>query len=109
MKFRKNTTFNTHDTKFEVDGDRLIVSNGVKKRCELVLNSLLRKNNHSVGIASDLATRFKDGGYTVSVVQYVLRRLVNEGLVRVHGKGPAAVYSVSSNVIAKWRASCANA
>lgn len=107
MRFRKNTTFNSHDTSFSREHGRLIIHNGVKQRCELAMNRLLK--NRAQGFTAEMITdqlnsSFKGSAYTERDIAYALNRLVGEGLVNVvDRKATRWVYRATANAAAKWR------
>jgi hypothetical protein len=100
MRFRKQTTFNKHDSA-SIISDRFTIVNGVKKRCNLVVLDLLRCGTAggTVDVVHQhMQERFSDS-YTITDVRYALERLVKEKLViKRNGK-----YFATANLAAKWR------
>ncbi len=109
MLFRKQMSVNTQDSKVVVDGNRVVISNGIKKRCELVLNALLRLGNGDFYIMASelnahLKSRFADGGYTSRDLSYALGRLVSGGLVvKQYVRNGLYAYRASHNAMKAWR------
>ena len=106
LRFRSKTTFNAHDSHLTTDdAGRTVINNGVKRRCELALNALLRKGASSISaITTHLQERFPDGGYTVTDIGTALLKLRSAGLVTLRGRGRGAKYRPSRDAVAKWRA-----
>lgn len=108
MKFRRSTSFNTHDSKrlpmSETNG-RMTVVNGVRKRCELALNVLLRADKPvALGeVVKHLQDRFSET-YTTIDIKYALRRLVTNRLASQRGHGRGSTYRATKEALTKWRA-----
>lgn len=109
MRFRRSTSFNTHDSRKlpmskSTDG-RTTVLNGVRKRCELVLNALIRSDvSLALGqIVTQLQSRFSET-YSSDDISYALGRLVDHRLVSRRGHGRSSVYLATTEARAKWRA-----
>ena len=110
MRFRKQTTFNSHDTSVEKDANGRNVVNqtrGVKVRCELSINALLRfagRGATAEMVAQHLNRRLK-ANYSVSDIFYACKRLVSEGVIRQRsgGRGEECVFVASQAGLAKWR------
>lgn len=105
MRFRKQTSYNSHDSKFVNDHGRLTISNGVEKRCELVINRLLKepKGSTPAAIATNLNSRFKQAAYSETDVRYACLRLTSEGILRKYGRGKDAFFKATPNTLANWR------
>lgn len=107
MRFRRHTTFNSHDTSFERKNGRLIITNGVRQRCELAVNRLVKAGVQGLTakhLTSQLNKDFKGSSYTESDMSYALGRLVDEGLISVvNPDADELVYRASRNVAEKWR------
>lgn len=107
MRFRKQTTFNSHDTKFAREDGRLVISNGVKNRCELAINRLLDAGPKGLTanmLATSLNKKFKGSAYSVSDLSYALNRLVEAGLVRILDRtADEYVYRVLPSAQIKWK------
>lgn len=106
LRFRTKTTFNAHDSHQSTDDvGRTVINNGVKRRCELALNALLRNGASSIGkLTAHLQGRFPDGGYTMTDIRTALGKLRSAGLVTLRGRGCGASYRPSRDAVAKWRA-----
>jgi hypothetical protein len=110
MRFSKGRTFNSHDTSVEKTSDGRISINqerGVKARCELALNALLRfgpKGATAEITASHLNKRLS-ANYTTSDIRYALGRLVTEGVIRARsgGRGEDTIYRATKSAQAHWR------
>lgn len=107
MRFRKSTTFNSHDTKFTREHGRLVIHNGVKQRCELAINRLVKSGPQGLTaeiLTGQLNSAFKGSSYSESDMAYALNRLVQEGLVKVVDRKAARwVYRATANAANKWR------
>ncbi len=109
MQFRRATSFNTHDSKrlpmSKTENGRTTVVNGVRKRCELVLNALIRSDSPmALGqIVSELQERFSET-YSSQDISYALGRLVTNRLVTRRGHGSSSAYRATNEARAKWRA-----
>jgi len=93
MKFRKETTYNTHDTKVYTEPDRTIVVHGLAHRCALVVRGVCR---HPEGVdESDLTEHINkrlNSLYSTSDIRTALRKLVNEGLIERTGRSSYRAY-----------------
>lgn len=107
MRFRKNTTFNSHDTSFAREHGRLIITNGVKRRCELAINRLVKAGVQGLSadhLCDSLNETFPGSCYAQSDIAYALNRLVQEGLVKVVSRDAAKwVYRATANAASKWK------
>jgi hypothetical protein len=103
MRFQKQTTFNSHDTKV-IAGENgrihLDQTRGVKARCELSLNALTRfvKGANSEEITDHLNSRL-NANYTVGDIRRALNRLALNGIIRNNG----GHYTASQASVTKWR------
>jgi len=111
MRFSKGRTYNSHDTNVgKTDDGRISIDQerGVKSRCELSLNALLRfgpKGATAEITASHLNKRLS-ANYTTSDIRYALNRLVAEGVVRSVGggsRGEERIYRATKSALANWR------
>jgi hypothetical protein len=110
MRFSQGRTFNTHDTSVSKgDNGRIAIdqSRGVKNRCELSLNALLRfgpKGASAEMVANHLNGRLK-ANYSASDIRYALNRLVAEGVIRSTsgGRGDDAIYRAGKSALDHWR------
>lgn len=106
MRFRKQTTFNSHDTSFERKNGRLVITNGVKQRCELAINRLVRAGVQGLTarhLADQLNKTFKGSQYSQDDMAYALGRLVKEELITVVDKNAdELVYRATRNAADKW-------
>lgn len=109
MRFSKGRTYNSHDTSVEKGPNGRISINqerGVKARCELSLNALLRfgpKGATAEITASHLNKRL-NANYSTTDISYALNRLVDEGVVRATGsRGEERVYRATKSALAHWR------
>ena len=101
LRFRSQTTFNAHDSR-QVNGDdgRVTVTNGVKHRCELVLNTILRLGGGKPAeVLTHLQSRFSDS-YTLSDVRTALDKLKGARLIYRRGSGE---YRASRDALNRWR------
>ncbi len=100
--FRKQTTFNAHDSSFKTaDNGRLVITNGVPKRCELTLKTVLRLGSKG-GTLEEITSYINkktSSTYSSGDIRYAIYRLAAEGLVSVN-KG---LVKVTANAIEKWR------
>jgi hypothetical protein len=105
MNFRNQTSFNAHDSRQVVsETGRVAVALGVKRRCELVLNTLIRLwGGNSVDVTTHLKSRFNDS-YSQGDVKTAIDKLRSGGLVFRRGRGRAAKFYPSRDALAKWRA-----
>jgi hypothetical protein len=107
MRFRKQTTFNSHDTSFEKDASGRQVVNqtrGVKVRCELSINALLRFGARGASaevIAQHLNRRLK-ANYSIGDIFYACKRLAKEGLIRETGK-KEVIFVATQASVTKWK------
>lgn len=110
MRFSKGRTYNTHDTSVSKgEGGRIAIdqSRGVKNRCELSLNALLRfgpKGATAEMITGHLNGRLK-ANYWIGDIRYALTRLVDEGVIRstAGGRGEETVYRAGKSALNHWR------
>lgn len=110
MRFSKGRTYNSHDTSVEKGPNGRISINqerGVKARCELSLNALLRfgpKGATAEITASHLNKRL-NANYSTTDISYALNRLVDEGVVRstAVGRGEERIYRATKSALAHWR------
>lgn len=110
MKFSKGRTYNTHDTSVEKGADgRIKISQerGVKLRCELSLNALLRfgpKGASGELVAEHLNKRLK-ANYSTTDISYALNRLVAVGVIKAttYGKGEDTIYRATKTALDHWR------
>lgn len=110
MRFSKGRTYNTHDTKLtKGENGRIAIdqTRGVKSRCELSLNALLRfgpKGASAEMVSSHLNSRLT-ANYTTSDIRYALDRLVDEGVVRSTsgGRGEETIYRAGKSALNHWR------
>ncbi len=89
MRFRKQTTFNTRDSSFGRDNGRLVITNGVKTRCELAINGIFHFGNKGVKL-SQLVSYINGRSthkYSDGDLSYAVHRLINEGLITVRNDG----------------------
>ena len=92
MNFRNQVTFNSHDSTFKrVDG-RLTIQNGVRQRCELVLNVLAKFGKDGAKlqeIVNAANTRLNKDCYSVMDIKTILGRLRESKLViaKLHKSG----------------------
>jgi len=105
LRFRSRTTYNAHDSQQTTDDNgRTVINNGVKRRCELTLNALLRKGALTISaITAHLQERFPDGGYVATDIGTALAKLRSAGLITLRGRGRGAKYRPSREALAKWR------
>lgn len=109
MLFRRATSFNTHDSRrlpqSETENGRTTVLNGVRKRCELALNALIRAEAPMSlsQIVKELQERFSET-YSSDDISYALGRLVDNRLATRRGHGRSSVYRATNEARAKWRA-----
>lgn len=100
MKFRRETTYNTHDTQVYTEPDRTIIAHGMAKRCALVVRAVCR---HPEGVDdSDLTEHLNKrlgSLYSVSDIRGALKKLVNEGLIERVGR---TRYRAFSDTQALW-------
>lgn len=105
--FRIKSTINNHDSRVIVRPDgRIEIVHGMKRRCELVLNALIRLREtgaNTAEITAHLQSRFDDS-YTASDVRGALNKLRGIGAFFRRGRGPAARYFPSRDALAIWRA-----
>jgi hypothetical protein len=104
MNFRNQISFNAHDAR-QIDSDtgRVAVSLGLKRRCELVLNTLLRLGRgNSTDVTTHLKSRFSDS-YSQTDVITAITKLRSGGLVFRRGRGRAAKFYPSRDALTKWR------
>ena len=102
MKFRRGTSYNTHDSSVSV-AERINVSNGVKRRCELALRGILRHGGKGVSLidlTAHLNTRL-NALYSEGDIRYAVLRLIKEGLVSTTAKD---TYRASPSALEAWRA-----
>ena len=110
MRFSRGVSFNTNDTSVrKCDNGRIQIdqTRGVKARCELTLNALLRfgpKGATAEMICGHINKRVK-GNYTTSDVRYAMDRLVNEGVIgcTTFGKGEDSIYKAGQRALDHWR------
>lgn len=103
LKFRHQTSFNAHDSQCSVGPDgRIVVTHSVQKRCELVLYALLSKCSSAKEILARLQRRFSNS-YTRGDVASALLKLRRIGLIKTKGSKFETQYSVSPNVIKRFR------
>lgn len=89
MTFRRATTYNTFDTNVTLTADRTIVSNGIKRRCEIAFRQTLTYEDgiDAETLTEELNKKYKCA-YRVSDIQYVLNRLHKDaGVLRINRKG----------------------
>jgi hypothetical protein len=107
MRFRNQTTFNSHDTSFARESGRLVITNGVKRRCDLALNRLIKAGAQGITaehLTASLNSTFKGSSYRESDMAYALNRLVSEGLVRIVNRDAAKwVYRATASAATAWR------
>lgn len=106
LRFRRSTSFNAHDThqQSNIGSGRVTVKNGVKRRCELVLNALLRNGSSRLGeVTSHLQKRFSST-YTTQDVNHALCKLREAGLVVTRGRCKGMQYRPSRDALMRWRA-----
>lgn len=83
MNFKDQVTFNAHDTKISVVDGRHVVKLGVRRRCGLVLTTLLNSKTDGMylsNVTDELNARVR-ATYSKQDVSYILGRLKDEGLV----------------------------
>lgn len=100
IKFRKSVSFNVHDSKV-VKGERISISLGVKKRCDLTLAAVLRFGSKGVtldDLTEHLSGRFK-GAYTTSDVRTACTKLVANSFLVVRG----GKFHATKNALERWR------
>jgi hypothetical protein len=110
MRFQSSTSFNAYDSSMpgKTNGtkskERITIYNGVERRCEVVLTTMLRLGaTTSAGVLEHLQRHYSVT-YTRNDVRHCIKRLVNENLVRAkRKKNEPTVYSVSNGVIVQWR------
>jgi hypothetical protein len=105
IRFRKSVTFNRHDSKLVRRGDRIEVSLGLKKRCELTLLAVLRFGAEGVStqdLTDHLNGRFKNA-YSESDVSSACTKLARGGFVTRRGHGSTAMVRATKNALEKWR------
>lgn len=94
MKFRRDTTYNTHDTKVYTDTERTVISHGVARRCALVVRGVCR---HPEGVDdSDLTEHLNKrlgSLYSVNDIRTALKKLVEEGLIEKIGRTHYRAYA----------------
>jgi hypothetical protein len=107
MRFRNQTTFNSHDTSYARENGRLVITNGVKRRCELAINRVIKAGVQGITaehVTSSLNSTFKGSSYRETDISYALNRLVAEGLVRIVDRKAAKwVYRAAPNAATAWR------
>lgn len=107
MRFRNQTTFNSHDTSFARENGRLVITNGVKRRCELAINRVIKAGSQGITaehVTASLNSTFKGSQYRESDISYALNRLVTEGLVKVVNRDATKwVYRATANAATAWR------
>lgn len=111
MHFSKGVSFNTHDTSVEKGHSGRIQINrinkgGVKHRCELALNSVIRfyKGAPASKVVSDLNRRLK-ANYNHNDIRHALDRLADEGIVKAErqGRGEETIYHATQAAMNAWR------
>lgn len=104
LRFRRQTTFNAHDSILNVsDSGRMTVINGVKRRCELVLNAFLRLGSgNTTDILTHLQSRF-DNSYSQTDVSTAIDKLRSGGILFRRGRGRAAKFYPNRDALATWR------
>jgi hypothetical protein len=107
MRFRKKTTFNTHDTSVSKgENGRIQVNNGVDVRCEV---SVIKLGHFPQGATAEHVTtvlnkQFKTN-YTVRDITYAFERMVKEDIIGVKrgGDGVDNVYYSRPSTLVRWR------
>jgi len=102
MKFRKGTSFNTHDSSVTV-AERIYVSNGVKRRCELALRGIIRHGSKGIALVdltAHINTRL-NCLYSESDIRYAVGRLIKADLVVSTAKD---TYRASPAAMDAWKA-----
>lgn len=104
LRFRRETTYNSHDSRqIASDSGRVTIANGVKHRCELVLNSLLRLGSgNTTDVLTHLQARFNDS-YSRTDVSTAVEKLRSGGVIFRRGRGRAAKFYPSRDALIKWR------
>ena len=108
MRFSKGRTYNSHDTKLEKTSTGRIGINqekGVKLRCELSLNAVLRFGPKGVNdemVTSHLNKRL-GANYLTTDIRYALDRLVAEGIISATGGRKDRVYKAGKAALDHWR------
>jgi hypothetical protein len=111
MHFSKGVSFNTHDTSVEKGRNGRIQINrqakgGVKHRCELALNSVIRFYQGATAskVATDLNRRLQ-ANYSHNDIRHALDRLSVEGIVKATrgGRGEDTVYRATKAALHAWR------
>ena len=115
MRFSNGRTYNTHDTRVDIQGaggghgGRIVIdqTRGVRARCELSLNALLRfgpKGASAEMISGHLNGRLK-ANYSTTDISYALNRLVAEGIIKAdsYGRGEESIYRASKVALDHWR------
>jgi hypothetical protein len=110
MKFSKGRTYNTHDTTVEKGPNGRISINqerGVKARCELSLNALLRfgPKGATAEITAEHLNKRLNANYSTSDIRYALDRLSDVGVVNANrqGRGEDTIYRATKSAQAHWR------
>ena len=105
VRFRKKVSFNTHDCKV-VEGERIEVTLGLNKRCDMALNGVLRFGATGVSV-SNLTSHLNDRfncEYSVGDVSNAIKKLASQGMVTRRGHGKDAIIRGTRNALARWRA-----
>ncbi len=90
--FAKSVSFNIHTCKLNrTDNGRIEVQHNMRKRCDLVLNSVIRHAASNVpanaqSVLRDMQRRFSDT-YTVGDIRSALTKLSNIGVIERNGGG----------------------
>ena len=102
MKFRRTTSFNTHDSNVVV-GERIYVEHDVPRRCTITLNAIIRHGGAGVELAAltEHINKRLNANYSEGDIRYAALRLAKEGFVDVTGKDR---YCASPAAQAAWRA-----
>ena len=83
MKFRKYTTYNTHDTKNTIVNGRIRVEHGTKRRCEIIVRGVCRHG--SAGVSLEDLTAHVNGRlnahYSLCDIRTLANRLVKEEII----------------------------
>ena len=110
MRFSKGRTYNSHDTSVEKGPQGRISINqerGVKARCELSLNALLRfgPKGATAEITAEHLNKRLSANYSTSDIRYALTRLSDEGVIRANrgGRGEDTVYRATKSALNHWR------
>ena len=110
MRFRKQTTFNSHDTKFETGSDGRLVINqerGVQARMDLAIAALLRfgPRGASAEVVTQHLNRRLKANYSVSDIFYACKRLVNASCVRQRsgGRGEECIFVATQAGQKRWK------